>query len=316
MLGGVALSYDLLFGFTGLLSFGHALYFAVGVYVVAIATTKWDWSLPQALALTAVVGVVLPLVLGSISLRVGGIAFAMVTLAFAEAGSTLVHKNPRHLTGAEEERPVELREAAGAFVGVLNTENLYWLALATSRSSSSSPRGRSTPRRGGLAGDPRERAARPGPRPASLRFKLIVVRARLVPRDGGRGRLPAPDRQRDAAGDDAGVHALAAPDGRDRGHRDALGSGARRRAVHIPRVPPARLVRLEEAVQSLPSVLETPLSSRSSCWGRCSSCSCSSCPADRGPATRRRGAGCAVLEQSVLTEPAPAGTIDKAEAGA
>ena len=36
--GGVALTYDLLFGFTGLLSFGHALYFAVGVYMTAIAT--------------------------------------------------------------------------------------------------------------------------------------------------------------------------------------------------------------------------------------------------------------------------------------
>ena len=33
LFGGVALTYDLLFGFTGLLSFGHALYFAVGVYI-------------------------------------------------------------------------------------------------------------------------------------------------------------------------------------------------------------------------------------------------------------------------------------------
>jgi branched-chain amino acid transport system permease protein len=48
--GGVALTYDLLFGFTGLLSFGHALYFAVGVYLTAIGTTKWDWSLPKTLA--------------------------------------------------------------------------------------------------------------------------------------------------------------------------------------------------------------------------------------------------------------------------
>ena len=37
---GVALSYDLLFGFTGLLSFGHALYFALGVYVPAIALSE------------------------------------------------------------------------------------------------------------------------------------------------------------------------------------------------------------------------------------------------------------------------------------
>ena len=128
--GGVALSYDLLFGFTGLLSFGHALYFAVGVYVTAIATTKWDWGLPQTLAFAAVVGLVLPLVLGSVSLRVGGIAFAMVTLAFAEAGSTLADKNPRNWTGAEEGVPVDFEKLPDGFIGVLNTKNLYWLALA------------------------------------------------------------------------------------------------------------------------------------------------------------------------------------------
>src|SRR5207249_10064914 len=54
--GGLALTYDLLFGFTGLLSFGHALYFAVGVYVACIALTKWHWSFPAALAITALVG--------------------------------------------------------------------------------------------------------------------------------------------------------------------------------------------------------------------------------------------------------------------
>jgi branched-chain amino acid transport system permease protein len=127
--GGVALTYDLLFGFTGLLSFGHALYFAVGVYVTAIATTKWDWSLPAALAFTALVAIVLPLILGSVSLRVGGIAFAMVTLAFAEAGSILVDKNPRGWTGGEEGVPVAFQKLPEAFVGVLNTKNLYWLAL-------------------------------------------------------------------------------------------------------------------------------------------------------------------------------------------
>ena len=57
--GGVALTYDLLFGFTGLLSFGHALYFAVGVYLTAIAVTKWDWSFWQAIAFTALVGILL-----------------------------------------------------------------------------------------------------------------------------------------------------------------------------------------------------------------------------------------------------------------
>ena len=44
----------------------------------------------------------MPLLLGAISLRVSGIAFAMVTLAFAQAGTVLVQKNPDGLTGGEE----------------------------------------------------------------------------------------------------------------------------------------------------------------------------------------------------------------------
>jgi branched-chain amino acid transport system permease protein len=130
VLGGVALTYDLLFGFTGLLSFGHALYFALGVYLTAIAMARWDWSLPAALAFTAVAGLVVPLVLGSISLRVGGIAFAMVTLAFAEAGSIIVDGNPRGWTGAEEGTQLPFEKLPSAFVGVINADNLYWLALA------------------------------------------------------------------------------------------------------------------------------------------------------------------------------------------
>ena len=127
--GGVALTYDLLFGFTGLLSFGHALYFALGVYLTAIGTTKWGWPLWQTLLVTAIAGLLLPVVLGSVSLRVGGIAFAMVTLAFAEAGSIVVDNNPRGLTGAEEGVTVDFQALPEGLVGVINTDNLYWLAL-------------------------------------------------------------------------------------------------------------------------------------------------------------------------------------------
>ena len=130
LFGGLALTYDLLFGFTGLLSFGQALYFATGVYVADIAVTKWHWDMWAALALTAAVGVLLPLVLGAISLRVSGIAFAMVTLAFAQAGTILVQKDPNGLTGGEEGLGLDFTKLPSAFVGVLNTKNLYWLALA------------------------------------------------------------------------------------------------------------------------------------------------------------------------------------------
>jgi branched-chain amino acid transport system permease protein len=126
---GVALSYDLLFGHTGLLSFGHALYFALGVYVPAIALTKWEWSLPAALGLLAVAAVVVPLALGSISLRVSGIAFAMVTLAFAQAGNVIVQTNPGGLTGGEEGIVLNVDPLPDFLVGVLNTKYLYWVAL-------------------------------------------------------------------------------------------------------------------------------------------------------------------------------------------
>jgi branched-chain amino acid transport system permease protein len=127
--GGLALTYDLLFGYTGLLSFGHGLYFAIGVYLPAIAMTKWHWAFWPSLALTAAFGLALPLVLGAVSLRVTGIAFAMVTLAFAQAGAVLAIKNPHGWTGGEEGFGTDYLKLPAALVGVLNTKHLYWLAL-------------------------------------------------------------------------------------------------------------------------------------------------------------------------------------------
>jgi branched-chain amino acid transport system permease protein len=127
--GGLALTYDLLFGYTGLLSFGHALYFALGVYLPAIAMTKWGWGFWPSLAFTAAWGLLLPLVLGAVSLRVTGIAFAMVTLAFAQVGAVLAIKNPQGWTGGEEGFGTDFEKLPDALVGVLNTKHLYWLAL-------------------------------------------------------------------------------------------------------------------------------------------------------------------------------------------
>ena len=126
----VALSYDVLFGFTGLLSFGHALYFAVGVYVTAIASAQWHWHLLAAGLLAMAVGLVVAVLAGSVSLRVTGIAFAMVTLALAQAGSVLVVQDPLKITGGEQGLSLDASTLPDAFVGVQNTRNLYWLSLA------------------------------------------------------------------------------------------------------------------------------------------------------------------------------------------
>jgi len=128
--GALALSYDLVFGYAGLLSFGHALYFAAGVYVTAIGLVQWNLDLPRALGLTALVAFVLPLIVGAISLRTRDISFAMVTLAFAEAGSIFVLQNPWGATGGEEGLALGTATLPAALIGVVNTRNLYWLALA------------------------------------------------------------------------------------------------------------------------------------------------------------------------------------------
>lgn len=128
--GGLALTYDILFGFTGLLSFGHALYFALGVYATTIAVTHFGLSLLTAVLITVALGLVVPLVLGAICLRVGDIAFAMVTLAFAQAGSIFVLRDPLRITGGEEGLALNFRALPDIFVGVVNTRYVFWLALA------------------------------------------------------------------------------------------------------------------------------------------------------------------------------------------
>src|SRR5690349_7783256 len=70
LFAGFAVSYDLLFRHTGLLSFGHALYVAAGSYTANIAVTRLHWGWPAAVAAAAGVGLLLPVLLGAVALRV------------------------------------------------------------------------------------------------------------------------------------------------------------------------------------------------------------------------------------------------------
>lgn len=125
----VAVTYDLLFGYTGLLSFGHALFFAVGVYVTDIAMTSWRLPLLPAIGVTIVVAVLLPGLVGAVALRVDGIAFAMVTMAFAQAASIAVGQNLFGATGGDLGLGLPYQQVPGWLTGVANTRNLYWVAL-------------------------------------------------------------------------------------------------------------------------------------------------------------------------------------------
>ncbi|MET7639496.1 branched-chain amino acid ABC transporter permease [Streptomyces sp. NPDC005438] len=130
---GLALGYDLMFGRTGLLSFGHALYVAGGAYGTQLAMSEWGLGLLPAALATLALGTVAAVVLGAISLRTlafGGIGFAMVTLAFAQAGAIWIGRNPGGLTGGEEGLPLYTEGVPELFLGVRNTVHVYWLALA------------------------------------------------------------------------------------------------------------------------------------------------------------------------------------------
>lgn len=125
----LALSYHLIFGVAGLLSFGHALYFALGAYGLGIVLRDTELALVPAMAVVLLVAIAVAAALGALSLRVSGIAFAMVTLAFAQAGSVLVRRNAA-VTNGEEGLPLRVDNIPAELVGVLNTRNVYWLALA------------------------------------------------------------------------------------------------------------------------------------------------------------------------------------------
>lgn len=136
LIGALALSYRLLFGVAGLLSFGHALFFAAGAYGLGMSLDLLAPSeAPDALlfvlavALTLGFGIVLSLTVGSLALRVSGISFAMVTLAFAQAGSVLVRRNPDGRTGGEEGLTLDITHVPEQLVGVTHTRHLYWVAL-------------------------------------------------------------------------------------------------------------------------------------------------------------------------------------------
>lgn len=97
-------SYDLLLGYTGIVSFAHTMFFGIGAYGVAIATTRMDASWTAVFtgsALSLVVSLFLALIIGLASLRVRAIFYAMITLAIATAFQTLVSQMS-NFTGGED----------------------------------------------------------------------------------------------------------------------------------------------------------------------------------------------------------------------
>jgi branched-chain amino acid transport system permease protein len=109
-----AMGYNLAFGYTGLLSLGHALLFAAGLYAASLAAKVWGLSAGPALVLGLLGGGAIAAALGLLALRTAGVSFMIVTLMFAQAGYlTILYFAP--VTGGDEgfTLPAASRRLAG-----------------------------------------------------------------------------------------------------------------------------------------------------------------------------------------------------------
>ncbi len=98
-----AMSYDLLMGYTGILSFGHAMFFGAGAYATGILLKHAGWSLGPVVLAVIGVAIMQSILIGVVSLRVRGVYLAMATLAFAQMFFILAQATDlRDITGAED----------------------------------------------------------------------------------------------------------------------------------------------------------------------------------------------------------------------
>ena len=108
----LAASYDLLLGYTGIVSFAHTMFYGIGAYGVGLALAymgpTW-WAVFSGFATSLVVSLALALAIGLISLRVRALFFAMITLAVASVFGVLASQLS-DFTGGEDGRNFQVPE--------------------------------------------------------------------------------------------------------------------------------------------------------------------------------------------------------------
>ncbi len=119
---------NLLLGFGGLLSFGHAAFFGSSSYVAAHAAKVWGFNPEFAILLGVAASAVLGLVIGALAIRRQGIYFAMVTLAFAQMVFFFALQAP--FTGGEDGIQAVPRGKLFGFIDLAADRTLYFVVLA------------------------------------------------------------------------------------------------------------------------------------------------------------------------------------------
>jgi branched-chain amino acid transport system permease protein len=127
-----AVSFNLLFGYAGLLSFGHAATFGVGGYTVGLVLKHLEGCpLLGALAAAAAAGALAGLAIGFFCVRLRGTYFALLTLAFSQFLYAIALKW-RHVTRGDDGLTVPRPDLTLPGLGpipMLETPNFYWLEL-------------------------------------------------------------------------------------------------------------------------------------------------------------------------------------------
>ncbi len=128
----VAISFNLLLGTTGLLSFGQAAFYGVGAYTVGLLASKAGFGPLPALLLSAVTAAAVSAAVGYFCIRLSGVHFAMLTLAFGQLVFAIVFKWYGFTGGDNGIQGIPVRPIAVAGLGAVDigsTKAMYYFAL-------------------------------------------------------------------------------------------------------------------------------------------------------------------------------------------
>lgn len=125
----VAVAFNLLLGTTGLLSFGQAAFYGVGAYTVGLLATKAGFSTLPALLLAPVFAAAVAGLIGFFCVRLSGVHFAMLTLAFGQLVFTIAFKWYGFTGGDNGIQGIPVRPLPGG-VEIGSTQAMYYFALA------------------------------------------------------------------------------------------------------------------------------------------------------------------------------------------
>ncbi|MHC0054590.1 branched-chain amino acid ABC transporter permease [Actibacterium sp. D379-3] len=127
--GLLVLGFNQLLGYTGLISFGHAMFLGWGGYVAAVAAKSWGFPPEACLLVGGVVGAMLGLGVGALAIRRQGIYFAMITLAFAQMFYFFAVQAP--FTGGEDGIQAVPRGRLFGVIDLSDTTAMYGFVLVT-----------------------------------------------------------------------------------------------------------------------------------------------------------------------------------------